>query len=105
MRREEIEEVEEVKEVKEKALRDAWASDDGLGWYDRMGVVPPLFWGKSAESVRGTGDRYATENERVRKCLKVRRTERRVSVERARRIGLTRKPVDPPPLGIADVRE
>ena len=44
-------------------------------WLDRRGVHPG-FLVKSGEDVGGMGDRCDTENERVRKQLKRKRTER-----------------------------
>ena len=67
------------------------------GW--ARGGCTPGFWGKSAEDIGRAEDRLDTKNERVRKGLKGKRAERRVSVERARRIGLTREPVYPPSPG------
>src|SRR5579859_2933925 len=40
-----------------------------------MEGVPPGFFGKSAKSVGGTGDRCGMKNERVRKQLKRKRVE------------------------------
>ena len=67
-----------------------------IGW---ARGVPPGFWAKSAKGIGGIRGTCDTENKRVSKCLKRWAAEHGVSVEGARRIGLTRKPVYPPPPG------
>ena len=52
---------------KEKALRDAWASDDGLDWYDRMGVVPP-FLGERVRKALGAQEIGALR--KIKECVR-----------------------------------